>query len=106
MAIMERQEWRHRTATSAGSRNQLQDKTAWYLEHRIREAMTLRNFTDEKMTGTVEMEEAYIGGEHGKRRKRERWTKTRCSASSNVTPKRGRHRFAPPTGRASTASFL
>jgi len=50
-------------------------KTAWYLSHRIREAMNLGNFTDEKMTGTVEADETYIGGKYDKRRKRERWDK-------------------------------
>jgi hypothetical protein len=50
-------------------------KTAWYLSHRIREAMILRNWTDEKMTGTVEMDETYVGGKFDKRRKRARWDK-------------------------------
>src|ERR1700687_6513730 len=44
-------------------------KTAWYLSHRIREAMQLGNLTDEKMTGTVEADETYIGGKYDKRRK-------------------------------------
>lgn len=35
-------------------------KTAWYLCHRIREAM--REATPEPLTGTVEMDETYIGG--------------------------------------------
>jgi transposase-like protein len=50
-------------------------KTAWYLAHRIREAMMLGNFNDEKMTGTVEVDETYVGGKFDKRRKRERWDK-------------------------------
>jgi transposase-like protein len=50
-------------------------RTAWYLEHRIRKAMGLGNFTDEKMTGTVEIDETYIGGKFDKRRKRARWDK-------------------------------
>jgi hypothetical protein len=50
-------------------------RTAWYLEHRIRKAMGLGNFTDEKMTGTVEIDETYIGGKFDKRRKRTRWDK-------------------------------
>ncbi|MGI4829440.1 MAG: IS1595 family transposase [Janthinobacterium lividum] len=35
-------------------------KTAWYLGHRIRKAMEAKTF--EKMTGTVEIDETYIGG--------------------------------------------
>jgi transposase-like protein len=50
-------------------------KTAWYLSHRIREAMILGSWTDEKMTGTVEADETYVGGKYDKRRKRERWDK-------------------------------
>lgn len=50
-------------------------KTAWYLSHRIREAMMLGNITEEKMSGTVEADETYIGGKYDKRRKRERWDK-------------------------------
>jgi transposase-like protein len=41
-------------------------KTAWYLCHRIRSAMIQVN--REKLTGTVEMDETYLGGKaHGKR---------------------------------------
>jgi transposase-like protein len=50
-------------------------KTAWYLEHRIREAMITGNWTDEKMTGTVEADETYIGGKYDKRRKRAKYDK-------------------------------
>jgi hypothetical protein len=50
-------------------------KTAWYLAQRIREAMMLGNWTDEKMTGTVEADETYIGGKYDKRGKRQRWDK-------------------------------
>ena len=45
-------------------------KTAWYLNHRIREAMMLGNWTDEKMSGTVEADETYVGGKYDKRLKR------------------------------------
>jgi hypothetical protein len=47
-------------------------KTAWYLNHRIRKAM------EEGIglfTGTVEMDETYVGGKYGKRRKRARYDK-------------------------------
>ncbi|MGA2598771.1 MAG: IS1595 family transposase [Bryobacteraceae bacterium] len=50
-------------------------KTAWYLSHRIREAMMLGNWTDEKMSGTVEADETYIGGKYDKRRKRAKYDK-------------------------------
>jgi hypothetical protein len=50
-------------------------RTAWYLEHRMRKAMELGNFSDEKMTGTIEIDETYLGGKFDKRRKRARWDK-------------------------------
>jgi transposase-like protein len=50
-------------------------KTAWYLAHRIREAMALGNFNEQKMTGTVEADETYIGGEYDPRRKRAKYDK-------------------------------
>ena len=51
-------------------------KTAWYLNHRIRKAMGLvEAATDEPLTGTVEVDETYIGGKYDKRRKRARWDK-------------------------------
>jgi hypothetical protein len=48
-------------------------KTAWYLEHRIREAMITGNWTDQKMTGTIEADETFVGGKYDKRRKREKY---------------------------------
>ena len=39
-------------------------KTAWYLSHRIREAMALGNFNDQKLDGVVEIDETFIGGKH------------------------------------------
>ena len=36
-------------------------KTAWFMLHRIREAMVTETFT--KMNGTVEIDETYVGGE-------------------------------------------
>ena len=50
-------------------------KTAWYLEHRIREAMINGNWSDEKMTGTVEADETYIGGKYDRRGKRAKYDK-------------------------------
>ncbi len=37
-------------------------KTAWFMCHRIRHAMSTGSFTPPKMTGTVEMDETYVGG--------------------------------------------
>ena len=51
-------------------------KTAWYLAHRIRKAMSLLELADEEpLTGTVEADETYIGGKYDKRRRRQRWDK-------------------------------
>lgn len=48
-------------------------KTAWYLCHRIREAMNEVN--SDKLTGTVEVDETYVGGKYDKRRKRSKYGK-------------------------------
>jgi transposase-like protein len=45
-------------------------KTAWYLCHRIREAM--KSDTSEKLTGIVEADETFVGGECNPRLKRQR----------------------------------
>jgi transposase-like protein len=45
-------------------------KTAWYLCHRIRKAMEEATENEPKLTGTVEVDETYIGGRYDKRRKR------------------------------------
>src|SRR5438105_3016441 len=51
-------------------------KTAWYLNHRIRKAMGLIEAANEEpLTGTVEVDETYIGGKYDARRKRARWDK-------------------------------
>jgi transposase-like protein len=43
-------------------------KTAWYLCHRIREAM--KTDTSAKLNGIVEADETYVGGRYDRRRKR------------------------------------
>ena len=48
-------------------------KSAWYLCHRIREAM--KADTTEKLTGIVEADETYVGGKYNPRRHRERYEK-------------------------------
>jgi len=44
-------------------------KTAWYLSHRIREAM--KSDTSQKLRGIVEADETFVGGKYDRRRKRE-----------------------------------
>ncbi len=48
-------------------------RTAWYLCHRIRKALEDGDLP--KLTGTVEVDETYVGGKYDKRRKRDPWTK-------------------------------
>ena len=48
-------------------------KTAWYLCHRIREAM--RSDMSERLKGIIEADETFVGGKYDKRRKREGWEK-------------------------------
>jgi transposase-like protein len=52
-------------------------KTAWYLSHRIRQAMGLCEMADaEPLTGTVEVDETYMGSKkYDKRRKRGKYEK-------------------------------
>jgi transposase-like protein len=52
-------------------------KTAWYLSHRIRKAMGLIEAADdEPLTGTVEVDETYMGSKkYDKRRKRAKYEK-------------------------------
>jgi transposase-like protein len=49
-------------------------KTAWYLCHRIRKAM-IETGIQPQLTGTVEVDETYVGGKYDKRRKRGPWEK-------------------------------
>jgi hypothetical protein len=48
-------------------------RTAWYLGHRIRKAMEQGGGSP--FSGTVEMDETFIGGQYDPRRKRQRWEK-------------------------------
>jgi len=48
-------------------------KTAWYLSRRIRKAMEEGELA--KFTGTVEVDETYVGGRYNERRKRGPWEK-------------------------------
>jgi transposase-like protein len=47
-------------------------RTAWHLCHRIREAM---KEPAGMFSGTVEVDETYVGGKYDKRRKRDPWSK-------------------------------
>ncbi len=49
-------------------------KTAWYLCHRIRKAM-IEVGIQPQLTGTVEVDETYVGGHYDKRHKRAPWDK-------------------------------
>jgi transposase-like protein len=48
-------------------------RTAWFLNHRIREAM--KDESGGLFTGTVEIDCTFVGGKFDKRRKRQRWDK-------------------------------
>lgn len=51
-------------------------KTAWYLAMRIRQAMGLiEGAEEEKLSGTVEADETYMGGKYDKRRSRAKFDK-------------------------------
>jgi transposase-like protein len=49
-------------------------QTAWYLCHRIRKAIEEAKVKPQ-LTGTVEVDETYVGGRYDKRRKRAPWDK-------------------------------
>ncbi len=48
-------------------------RTAWYINHRIREAMV--DQSTDQLKGTVEVDETYVGGRYDRRRKRAPWEK-------------------------------
>jgi Transposase zinc-ribbon domain len=54
-------------------------RTAWYLSHRIREAMASGNATH-LLTGTIEADETYVGGKYTRRSNRARYDKDMVSA--------------------------
>lgn len=51
----------------------VQYRTAWYLAHRIRKAM--QESEPSQLSGTVEVDETYVGGKYDRRRKRDPWQK-------------------------------
>lgn len=62
-------------------------KSAWFMLHRIREAMKTNSFT--KMTGTVESDETFIGGEAKNMHKHVKERKIRGRGAVGKTPVQG-----------------
>jgi transposase-like protein len=82
-------------------------KTAWYLCHRIREAMATCN--PEPLTGTVECDETYVGGNHhaGRADGRKTWRQKKAVVLGAI--ERGgelRLQTAPDAGRKSLHGFI
>lgn len=49
-------------------------KTAWFMTHRLRFAMTPNHFAEPKLTGTVEVDETWVGGKGDMKTKSQRKT--------------------------------
>lgn len=49
-------------------------KTAWFMTHRLRFAMTPNHFAEPKLTGTVEVDETFVGGKGDRTTKSQRKT--------------------------------
>jgi transposase-like protein len=78
-------------------------KTAWYLCHRIREAM--KSDTTEKLSGVVEADETYIGGAYDKRRKRSTYEKP-CVVGVIQRGGEVRAEKAPSRGARAISAFI
>lgn len=59
-------------------------KTAWFLLHRVREMLTIHN--DEQLTGTVEVDETYVGGKKANKHKKVRAALKEGRGMVNKTP--------------------
>jgi len=72
-------------------------QTAWYLCHRIRKAME-EAAPEPQLTGTVEVDETYVGGKYDRRRKRNPWEK---QAVMGLLQRKGKFeaKTIPTTGR-------
>ena len=73
-------------------------KTAWFMLHRIREAIKAKSF-DRKLAGVVEADETYIGGALKNMHKSKREKK-------GLTNKRGRRSAGPFVGKAIVSAVL
>jgi transposase-like protein len=78
-------------------------KTAWYLCHRIREAMKIE--PTEKLKGIVEADETFIGGRYDRRRKRQPYEKP-CALG--VIQRKGEVRAekSPSRGARAISAFV
>lgn len=72
-------------------------KTAWYLNHRIREAMD--EGLDGLFAGTVEADETYVGGKYDKRRKRAKYDKEPVFGMIDRETKRVHAKHIPAANR-------
>jgi hypothetical protein len=81
-------------------------KAAWYLNHRIRQAMGLIEAADdEPLPVTVEADKTYIGGRYNKRRKRAKYDKEPVFGVVSVRARPRPTTFPPRTaGISSTRS--
>jgi len=78
-------------------------KTAWYLCHRIREAM--KSDTSERLKGIVEADETFVGGVYDKRCKRAAYDKT-CVVGVIQRGGDVRAKKIPSRGAAAIAAYL
>jgi len=63
-------------------------KTAWFMQHRIRLAMHIGSF-DKKLSGIVEVDETYVGGLAGNMHKRQRKLRITSNGVAGKTPVMG-----------------
>jgi len=78
-------------------------KTAWYLCHRIREAM--KSDTSEQLKGIVEADETFVGGAYDRRRKRAAYDKT-CVVGVIQRGGDVRAQKSPSRGARAIAAFI
>jgi transposase-like protein len=64
-------------------------KTAWFMMHRIRVAMQTGSFVKSKLTGTVEVDESYIGGKARNMHAHVKREKIKGTLNKGLTPVQG-----------------